>query len=135
MNNRLKPCPFCEGDIDVIDIADTGPSWLKAHRSSSSRWIWRCRKCGAANSWTYSSRQEAVAAANRRAGDELNERIRGALEALPLDIVTHCCGRCSGLGQCYDPESAKFEPECGIAYAMELANEILSAFGGCVEEA
>ena len=59
--------------------------------------------------------------------DPVKKRLLGALDALPLDIVDHCCGRCPSLEKCTNPE---FKPQCSIADVMELANELREAWEG-----
>ena len=110
--DELKPCPFCGGKMFVEE--------------GQGGYYFVCYEC-VESLCIYSTRDAAVTAANRRDDDPVKKRLLGALDALPLDIVDHCCGRCPSLEKCTNPE---FKPQCSIADVMELANELREAWEG-----
>ena len=108
----LKPCPFCGGQMFVEE--------------GQGGYYFVCYEC-ATSLCIYPTQDAAIAAANRRAHDPVKERLLGVLDALPLDIIDHCCGRCPSIEKCTNPE---FKPQCSIADVMELANELREAWEG-----
>jgi hypothetical protein len=116
---ELKPCPFCGGKAKTHKPdPEVDPQWYITCPNYDE-----CCTPTAAG-MTY---EEAAAIWNRRVDDPVKERLLGALAALPLDIVDHCCGRCPSLEKCTNPE---FKPQCSIADVMELANELREAWEG-----
>lgn len=111
--DELKPCPFCGGQMFLSEDH-------VGHYCG-------CHACGMESACVYPTRDAAITAAKRRVDDPVKKRLLGALDALPLDIVDHCCGRCPSLEKCTNPE---FKPQCSIADVMELANELREAWEG-----
>ena len=60
---RLKPCPFCGGEAELICV----PGYFKTGLSSSG-WLVKCLN-GCVNQMPYGSDHDAIEAWNRRTND------------------------------------------------------------------
>ena len=69
MSERLKPCPWCGGEIEMMGYLPL------------QQWKWECRKCFC-HSYTFDSHEAAIADANRRAPSRVEaEAVRLLMEA------------------------------------------------------
>lgn len=57
MNKELKPCPFCGGEAELVELG------IKV-------WSPRCTQCECRLNQVYRSEQKAIEAWNRRVTDE-----------------------------------------------------------------
>lgn len=115
MNIELKPCPFCGGDAEMIDV--------KAYISPKKRTIYRveCKKgieCpGMPGTRGYDTEREAAAAWNTRTADQERKIGRWIVEENPYAgrclqkvYVCNICG--AGVG-CGYFNRRSFCPACG----------------------
>ena len=61
MNNVLKPCPFCGGEAKIMK---------HLFNNQSTSYGVKCKRCLAETFQFFKSREKAVEAWNRRAGEE-----------------------------------------------------------------
>jgi len=62
MKNKLKPCPFCGGAATLLIVHKTSVLPFMARAE--------CGRCNIEQSYSFATRNEAIAAWNRRAEDE-----------------------------------------------------------------
>jgi Lar family restriction alleviation protein len=75
MTPPLKPCPFCEGQPEVIREGSRQPEWAVFCKGCDAKTSWRCANDG--------GEAEAIAAWNRRSpASQPEERVEAAMKAL-----------------------------------------------------
>ena len=68
---ELKPCPFCGGEAVIREWYIRGTANRKHYRVE-------CKNCGArCTAWEYNRINKAIAAWNRRAGEEAEKALEG----------------------------------------------------------
>ena len=102
---RLKPCPFCGGQAEVVRVTDKYPNYVV-----------NCRKCRISTAW-YADVKQLSEFWNKRASEKHGKWTPKYIRPYEdcIDILT-----CSECGADYDvSEVSNYCPNCGAKMEVE----------------